>query len=150
MFRLYPEGSFLYCQVNIWPTKKAMREHTLLPRNAEASCGGREEYIVPPKREKKPVRKTGLFAEVNFYRNRIGIEVVSHEMTHGTFAFADRRKLDIGKVLPLAFAVSGANRTLDRDCAEERFCYALGVMCRQFTQKCYDLGLYQDVVTSKT
>lgn len=145
-FRLYPEGRFLYCHVNIWPTKKAMREYLPLGPRTMASCGGRECYDF--RKGKKP-RKRGLFAEANFYRGAIGIEVVSHELTHGAFAFAGRRKLRLDQALDKRFEHGGRNNTLDLDGPEERFCYALGQMCRQFTNKCYELGLYRDVVKSK-
>lgn len=148
-FRLYPEGAFLFCEVNVWPTKKAMYDYLPLGRSHAASCGGREQYLIPPK-GKGRMRKTGLFAEANFYKRCIGIEVVSHELTHAAFAFADRRKLALSETVNKEYEVDGGKTALDSDCVEERFCYALGQMCRQFTQKCYDLGLYQDVLTSKT
>lgn len=139
-FRLYPDGSFLYCQVNIWPTKKAMDQHLPLTRHTQASCGGRESYIVP--KGKGRLRKTGLFAEANFYKRRIGVEVMSHELTHAAFAFADRRKLPLGETVNKQFAKNGRFNYLDNEGAEERFCYALGRMVRQFTVKCYAVGLY--------
>lgn len=149
-FRVYPEGRFLYADVNIWPTKKAMQEHVKLPgRNYEASCGGREMYLVPPK-GKGRTRKTGLFAEANFHDRAIGVEVVSHEFTHAAFAFADRRKLNLSDVVAKTWSQEGRKSTLDLNSHEERFCYALGTMVRQFTQKCYDIGLYGDLVKSKT
>lgn len=151
-FRLYPEGRFLYCEVNIWPTKKAMHQHLPLTGNTVASCGGRTSYIAEPKRKGRPqrLRKTGLFAEANFHRKQIGIEVVSHEMTHAAFAFADRRSLRLDQVLDKQYTKGGRNNVMDLDGPEERFCYALGQMCRQFTQKCYDLGLYQDIASTKS
>lgn len=144
-FRLYPEGSFLYCEVNIWPIRRDMHRHLPLGPKTVASCGGRESYTVEPKRKGKPqrMRKTGLFAEANFYRDGIGVEVVSHEFTHAAFAFADRRKLRLDQVMDREFKHKGRFNTLDLDGPEERFCYALGQMVRQFTQKCYDLGLYK-------
>lgn len=149
-FRLHPEGSFLFCEVNIWPTKRAMHANTeARPKNYAACCGGRESYVVPPKGSGRRMRRTGLFAEANFHRKELGIEVVSHEMTHAAFAFADRRKLNLNAAISEARWNESKN-TMDQDGPEERFCYALGQMCRQFTQKCYDLGLYQDVVTAKT
>lgn len=96
------------------------------------------------------MRKTGLFAEANFNRKRIGIEIVSHELTHAAFAFAERRKLNLGEAVDKEFRTNSSKSTMDIDGPEECFCYALGVMCRQFTQKCYDLGLYAEVVESKT
>lgn len=139
-FRLYPEGQFLYCEVNIWSSKKAMRTHTQLSGKYEACCGGRISYSVPAK---GPMRRTGLFAEANFNRNRMDVEIMSHELTHAAFAFADRRKLKLSDALDKSFHEHGAQGLLNRDGAEERFAYALGQMCRQFTQKCYDLGIYR-------
>jgi hypothetical protein len=149
-FRVYPERSFLYCEVNIWPTRKAMHAYLPLGPKTVASCGGRESYVVQPERKgkKQTMRKTGLFAEANFYQTEIGVEVVSHEFTHAAFAFADRRRLPLHQVMDKQFTHSGRKNTLDLDGPEERFCYALGQMCRQFTQKCYDLGLYNKVVQS--
>lgn len=110
-FRVYPDGRFLYAEVNIWPTKKAMQAHVKLPgRKYEASCGGRESYIVPPK-GKGRMRKTGLFAEANFHNRAIGVEVVSHEFTHAAFAFADRRKLNLSDVVAKTWSQEGRKST---------------------------------------
>lgn len=144
-FRVYPEGCYLYCEVNIWPTRKDMRNHTRLPKDTVASCGGRESFVVQPKRKGKrqQMRKTGLFAEANFYKDEIGIEVVSHELTHAAFAFADRRRLPLAETVDRPFVPNGRFNTLDTDGPEERFCYAQGQMVRQFVNKCYEVGLYQ-------
>lgn len=140
-FRLYPEGSFLYCEVNIWPNKKSMLDHTRLGGTKyEACCGGRVAYEI---RDDGLTRKTGLFAEANFNRHRIGTEIISHELTHACFAFAERRKLDLAQTVDKFYKEGGQFESLDIDGPEERFCYALGVMCRQFTNKCYALGLYK-------
>lgn len=146
-FRCFPEGRFLYCEVNIWPTRADMHNHLPLGEKTVASCGARESYTVQPKRKgkRRRVRKTGLFAEANFYRDQLGVEVVSHEFTHAAFAFADRRKLRLNHALDKEFTHNGRKNTLDPDGPEEQFCYALGQMVRQFTQKCYDLGLYKVV-----
>jgi len=146
-FRVYPEGRFLYAEVNIWPTKKAMQNHVRLPgRNYDACCGGREAYLASADGS---TRRTGLFAEANFHRRKIGVEVVSHEFTHAAFSFAERRKLNLSSAISEHKWGKGRSRKiLDRDGVEERFCYALGQMVRQFTQKCYDLGMYEDVIES--
>lgn len=124
-FRLYPEGSFLYCEVNIWPNKKTMQTYTRLRGKYEACCGGRLSYMIPA-RGKGRMRRTGLFAEANFNRNRLGIEIMSHELTHAAFAFADCRKLNLNDALDKSFHEHGAQGLMDRDSAEERFAYVLG------------------------
>lgn len=150
-FRIYPENRSLYAQVNIWPTKTAMYAHKPLGRNHEASCSGQQLIYVPPKSKdpKQRRRKIGLFAELNFYRARLGVEVISHEMTHAAFCWAERRRLNLANAIgEHNWQIRKHDAVLDQDGTEERFCYALGQMVRQFTQKCYDLGLYKEVVES--
>ena len=149
-FRVYPEGRFLYAEVNIWPNKTAMYRYNPLNRNHSASCKGTVVYNVPSKKSGKPVRRDGIFAELNFHRNAIGVEVVAHEMTHATFCWAERVKLPLEKITDEQNWKTGRKKAqaLKTDGPEERFCYALGIMTRQFTQKCYDLGFYKEVVQS--
>ena len=143
-FRVYPENRFLYAVVNIWPTKKAMYQHKPLGRNHEASCSGITRIVVAPRGSKTRQRKRGEFAEINFYRGALGVGVVSHEFTHATFCWAERRKLKrIAEEEERGMAVKGGEALLPLDGVEERFCYALGEMCRQFTLKCYELDLYK-------
>lgn len=142
-FRVYPEGRFLYAVVNIWPTKKAMYAHKPLQRNHEASCTGLRVITFPPKRSGKPSRLRGVFAELNFYKRCLGAEVVSHEFTHAMFSFAERRRLNVAEAVSCQFATQGGkSASLDQEGAEERCCYALGRMYRQFVAKCYDRGIY--------
>lgn len=141
-FRVYPDGRFLYAEVNIWPNKKSMYESGSIPKNYEARCGGRELYVIPPK-GKGRTRKAGLFAELHFHKRSLGIEVVSHEFTHAAFCWAERRQLNLNEAIQgKEWKIGGDKETLDQDGVEERFCYVLGRMCNQFTQKLYDLGLY--------
>lgn len=141
-FRVYPENRSLYAIVNIWPTKKAMYAHRPLQRNHEAVCTGTTLYYMPPKRSGKPNRKAGLFAELNFHRKFLGIGCVSHEFTHAAFSWANRVNLPIQEIkeMPLSSMKHGV---LPQDGPEERFCYALGEMVKQFTERAYKLGIYK-------
>lgn len=143
-FRIYPEGSYLYAEVNVWPTKKAMYGYKPLNRNHEASCTGTTLYRVSKKQRGRPqrTRKTGLFAELNFYRGYLGVGCVSHEMTHAAFSWADRVKLPLSEISESP--LSKTSGILPRDGAEERFCYALGEMVRQFTKTLYAKGIYRE------
>ena len=142
-FRVRPEDKSLYALINIWPTKRAMYEHKPLSRTHQALCMGVTIIDVSPKKSKKPNRKRGIFAELNFYRNGIGTEVISHEFTHAAFCWAERRKLDLSHVIgDHNWKVRKRSQSMPSDSVEEQFCYALGRMCRQFVSKCYDLGLY--------
>lgn len=120
-FRVYPEDKFLYAVVNIWPTRKAMYAHKPLDRNHVASCTGQTRIVVPPNGGR--IRKRGEFAELNFYRGRLGVEVASHEFTHATFCWAERRNLNLNLVMhPDNSQTRG--ETLETDSVEEKFCYA--------------------------
>lgn len=144
-FRVYPEDKFLYAVVNVWPSKKAMYAYKPLERRHLASCTGQQRIVIPPRGSKARTRKRGEFAELNFFRGALGVEVVSHEFTHATFCWAERRNLNLNLVMhpDNSQAQSG---TLKTDSVEEQFCYALGRMVNQFTQKLYDKGLYKDTV----
>lgn len=144
-FRVHPEGKYLYALVNIWPTKDAMYDHKPLERNHEACCTGQEVFIISDQ-SGKLARKDGQFAELNFCLDRLGVGVVSHEMTHATFCWAERIRLPIQEIKD--HSLSKTSGILAQDGPEERFCYALGEMVRQFTKKCYDLKLYKDIVTT--
>lgn len=137
-FRLYPEGSWLYAEVNVWPTKKAMYEHKPLQRNHEASCTG--TTIIRFTNGKQ--RKLGLFAELNFYRRYLGTACITHEITHAAFSWADRVKLPLNEISDSPLSGMSKGATLPQDGPEERFCYALGKMCKQFVDSAYKLGLY--------
>lgn len=119
-FRVYPENRSLYAQVNIWHSKNS----SPLSRRHAASCWPCESYRVTPQNK---ARKQGLFAELTFYRERLGVGVISHEMTHAAVLWARRR---------------GLIDDVSENPAEERFASAVGEMCRQFTQRCYELGLF--------
>jgi hypothetical protein len=146
-FRVYPEDRFLYAVVNIWPTKKAMYAHKPLDRKHLASCTGQQRLVIPPRGSKSRVRKRGEFAELNFFRGSLGVEVVSHEFTHAAFCWADRRKLNLA-LASNPDSSQSTNGTLEINSVEERFCYALGRMVNQFTSRLYDNGLYKEVVSS--
>lgn len=145
-FRIYPDGAFLYVVVNIWPTKKAMYAHGTTVHNYEATCGGRSVFRFSGERW----RKTGMFAELNFTRRALGVEIVSHEFTHAGFCWAERRKLNLNDAIDgREFVEGGDTMQLSPDGVEERFCYVVGRMCNRFTQRCYELGLYREIVQVK-
>lgn len=137
-FRLYPAGRYFYALVNIWPTKKAMYAHRPLQRDHDAACTGISSRTVYTDGTS---RKNGFFAELNFYKGYIGIGAVSHELTHAAFNWAER----VGLCLNTQTIKESNNSkgVLPEEHAEERFCYAIGDMVKQFTVKCYKLGLYK-------
>jgi hypothetical protein len=132
--RLYPERhSALYCRVTVWPTKKAMREY-LNERYRSASRSGhfgrRTEGAcsITETRTYQKGRPTILdreFAEVNLWRGKLGIEIVTHELFHATMAW--------GKRVKFPFARLGTTELGQKD--HERITYAHGEMCRQFTAR---------------
>jgi hypothetical protein len=126
--RVYPENRSLYARVNVWPDQQAMYRHRPLDRDHSGSCTGQEQW-------RRSGKKSGLFAEVNLHAHALDIETVAHEMTHAAWRWAKR------------VGWSQENGDPDsHDCsnAEERFCYALGRMVRQFTDRARALGLYTE------
>jgi hypothetical protein len=143
IFRVYPAGRYFYAVVNIWPTKKAMYQYKPLQRNHEASCTGQEVYTYS---SKSKWRKTGCFAELNFYKGFLGVGCIAHEMTHAALSWAGRARLPISEIVndnPFRASDHVRVRVLPNDGTEERLCYALGEMVRQFTDRCYKLGIYK-------
>jgi hypothetical protein len=128
--RLYPErGSSLFALVQVWPTKASMLAHVnayhhtmhgnKFGARTQATCGAIEIYKV---RKGQPRRKSPCFASVNFWRGRLGIGVVTHELLHATLRWAGRVGYDLSQI-----------RAHDCTMHEERIVYVHGEMCRQFT-----------------
>jgi hypothetical protein len=129
--RIYPERhSSLYVRVQVWPTKAAMlaylnEHHITLHGNrfggrTQAACAGiqRTSY------RGKHARKHPCVAEVNFWRGRLGIGVITHELFHATMRWGTR----------IGFNFNALN-TLGMTMEEERITYAHGNLCRQFMEK---------------
>lgn len=140
-FRVYPEGRYLYAEVNIWSTKRAMHDYKKVGRGYQAIC-------TPLERISKDGRKLGQFCEINFYRNALGIGVVSHEMGHAAFCWAGRRRISIPRILKdnsRAYATMWERDERDsivHPGAEESVVYILGELVRRTCIKLYALKLY--------
>lgn len=143
-FRVYPEGTFHYAEVLVWPDQESMLKNGY--RTEEIADSNVEGYCVPTRKWKVSAngkcRKTGVFAQVNFFVGCLGMEVVTHEFTHAMFCWADRRELDLSKI-PIQSGGWNDTGTLPVDGVEERCCYALGKMAKQFVQKATKAGLYK-------
>lgn len=142
-FRVYADSRRrgLYVAVNVWPNKRAMYAHKPLERNHEASCTGLKVIRIPPNGAQ---RTLPLFAEVNFHRGYIGTGCVAHEFTHALFCWAERVKLNLSEITAKAgsYKRRSKSRSLNADSVEERCCYVLGDMVRQFVLRAHKLGLY--------
>lgn len=135
-FRIYPEKGTRYALVTVWPTKRAMqnamrRGGSRPGRHTQAFCTGVEVIQI---RKGRPQRKLGIFAEVNFHRNRLGMEVITHELFHATIAYGRRIKFDWSRL--------GDDDAVNKD--EERLTYVHGVLCREFVVRAQAAGLYDD------
>lgn len=137
--RVYPENRALFATVYVWPTKKAMRQHARRVWQARDRFGAYCQTF-----RKVRVRADGRtqtspeFAEVHFAVSQLGSETVTHEFTHAAWGWARRVGWEPeaeGEMHPMAGRFEMAN--------EERFCYALGAMVRQFIDRAYTLGLYE-------
>ena len=137
-FRLYPESPRgLYVLVTVHPTKQAMRAHARRNREDKETQSGRTAaYIACWKtivfRPGKPTRTKPIFAEVNFHRGRLGMEVVTHELFHATIQWGRRIGFHFGRL--------DADDSINDD--EERLTYAHGSLCRAFMHRATAFGLY--------
>lgn len=139
--RLYAEPkSSLYALVNVWPSRAAMyaygkRAHITMSPDCLGTCSRR--HIVSYRDGGS--RRLPIFAEVNLFRPRLGMEVVTHELFHATIAWGDR----------VAFRWPVLSETGGVTPEEERLTYVHGRLCRQFVDRAYAVGLYQHDTTVK-
>jgi hypothetical protein len=137
--RVYPEDGALYATAYIWPTKRAMRAY------ARRTWGMRDRFgaycqsftklkVLPTGR----TRTSPQFAELHFARTQMGSETVAHEFTHAAWAWARR----VGWTADMDALAVGQMLGRYETGSEERFCYALGAMVRQFVERAYKAGAY--------
>lgn len=141
VFRLYPErGSSLFVRVYVWPTKKAflahINEHHVsrhrgggFSRRCEGTCSRHESRRYA---KGKPTRRSPCAAEVNLWRRKLTMEVVTHELFHATMAWGYR----------VRFPFASLNSPDGVTAEEERITYAHGALCSQFVDRAYATGLY--------
>lgn len=133
-FRIYPEPGTRYVLVHVWPSRAAYVAHRRrcgirVVAGEQASC--MDLHVQRFVRGRW--RRTGIVAEVNFHRRRIGTEVVTHEFFHATLAWGRRVGVRWG-----AIGSDAGTMTVD----EERLCYAHGRLCREFVTAATAVGLY--------
>lgn len=137
-FRLYPErkGS-LYVVVNVWATQKEMLEYAdeddarVGGESTHGFCGGIE--IIDIQRG-RPERKQPVFAEVNLYRGRMGMDVITHEFFHATMAWGRRVRFNWQ-------SLGDDEKAVTPD--EERITYVHGRLCAEFSRRAIAAGLYE-------
>lgn len=133
-FRLYPEGRYRYCLVQVWSSRVEMialsngASYGMSPKSHGAfTCWHRDV------RRKHPVDapgRRGCFGIVSLYRDNVALSTVSHEMTHSAIEWARRVGID-----PMC------KKGRYRQRGEERFCYAVDGMLHQFSRQARRRGL---------
>lgn len=107
------------------PDARKSDRHTL------AWCGGIHIIVVSADGRRK--RTLGIFADAHFHRDRLGTEVVTHELFHATMAW--------GRRVGFPFARLGDDDAVNRD--EEIITHVHGRLCRQFVARAEAAGLYK-------
>lgn len=138
-FRIYPAEprNGLYAMIHVWPTRKAM-----LRKGGYSECRRTEAFCSPLEiisYATGKARKSGLFAEVHFYRDNLTMRIVTHEIFHATMAYGRRIKFDWQRL--------GADDSINS--SEERLTYAHCHMCRDFMEQAIRLGLYRTAKVEK-
>jgi hypothetical protein len=137
--RAYPEGGSLHVTCYVWPTKRAMRAHARRTHGPRGKFGAYcSTYRRVKVRADGTIRTSPQFGEVHFSIRQMGSETVTHEFTHAAWGWARR----VGWKPEPEGAMVGRFESGEDDVNEERFCYALGAMVRQFIDRAYRLGLY--------
>jgi hypothetical protein len=97
-FRVYVRYTSLYFLVQVWDTKKALEEYKLLQNmddheDCAAYVDSYDIYVVSRKKRGKPqtTRKMPQLGEINFYKGRLGTEVITHETIHAVSTYMRRR-----------------------------------------------------------
>lgn len=130
ILRIYPEQKSLYFEVGIYPDRNKMRMAIKkeivaeVPSDTQAYCSC-SRTLKPPHYKKS--RKIG---KVFFYKDQLGVNTVTHEMTHAANGFMAEKGFK-----SLTFTTGLA------DDLEERFCYLLGALVGDFYAKAQKLGL---------
>ena len=85
-FRIYPESkNGLYVRVNVWADRRDM-----LRFSEEVDPKGHHVHGTAYGIKYKPGNSRPLFAEINLYRKRMGMDVLTHEFFHATIAWGRR------------------------------------------------------------
>ena len=139
-FRIYagrkPSGFYAVCQV--WPTFRAFDRNG---RSKRHRCGPKTmatcTEVTVLNFDQGAQRTKPIFAELNFVRGHLTMEIVTHELFHATMAWGRRIGFDWARL--------GADDCVNQD--EERITYVHGWLCRQFVARATTLGLYSEKTT---
>jgi hypothetical protein len=124
-FRVYPEGRGLHLDVIIWPTLTSMRRHLVASYPRRGMSKVLAVVLWPTDPADRPRR--GHIAEMHFNRRYLASDIIAHEATHAALAWARRAGISI----------SESDGTIDASPDEERFCYALGSITLQISEKAF-------------
>lgn len=124
-FSVYPEDGREYYSVQVWPSRRLMREY--IAATAPHTPTGRIIACVlwPAKRRPRHI------GEIHFNTRDLGQDTISHEATHAALEWARRQGLDV-------------DNPLDPDAAnddEERFCEALAALTYQIWEEMHQRHL---------
>jgi hypothetical protein len=130
-FRVYVGSYSLYYLINIWNSKEDMfanRKANHLPfSDCNAHCFSFDVFSISgDKRIKQPI-----CGEINFYKDCLGMEAITHETCHAIFAFCRRVKWNL---TPLNYDDMEANDGEVTD-TEEDIALITGKFNREIVEK---------------
>jgi len=127
-----PSGFFFTCKV--FPTKAEMDAYYLTRCNEWGMEPEPLEFAAMVSQFSKDADGVmlGEIGEVICYAEKLGAGLISHEMLH--CAFWHERLIE-----------ENADAEFGDECGEdeERICYTLTELVRQFVDKCYDFGIFK-------
>lgn len=129
-FKLYPDCHWVYFEVFIHSSQRAMNLHTQNPKNVAGLCKGWLTMLIPKKGSKEPERIKAKIGEIHLSRQKCTVGISTHEICHAVHRYLwVRRQLKLGYGMSHYRPARGDNLA---DHREESFCWVMGNMYRQF------------------
>lgn len=141
-FRVHVRYTTLYYLVRVWDNKKDFIDYRCeqddkeSDKDCEAYVDPYDVYKVGKKKKGKSqaVRKLPILGEINFHKDRLGSEVISHESVHAIIHYMRRRNK--------SFSALDENKSGKYMEFEEDFAYTVGRFNRDLVSKLYKYKLY--------
>lgn len=138
VFRLYPESkrSGLYVRALVFPTRRLAAIYSDSFKEDPEQIAVCISYKTVKFYKHGGSRVRPIVADVIFHRERMGMEVITHELFHATMAWARRVRFPFGMLNDGSF---------DRFAMEHEEILALthGRFCRDFNRRAQHAGLYR-------
>lgn len=141
-YRISCENKSLYFTVCVWRTLREFRLSNPGNSHALGLCRSHMRMRIYKSRPDRLLPECG---ELHFAQYHLRIGIITHEFTHAAIEWAART----GVIPDFSKLNRDQHCTLRRHSNEERFCYVLGNMVKEFIRRCYDDGVFNNPPAKK-